>query len=89
MKDDDILNAVLNQLGDSYEYIKPLGEGASSKVYLVYNRHLKQKRALKIMDHEFLLQLLAKGKGNIHQAKEESAILILKAHTLFFLLLPR
>ena len=71
MKDDDILNAVLSQLGDSYEYIKPLGEGASSKVYLLYHRHLKQKRALKIMDYEFLRQLLAKGKGNSQHAKEE------------------
>jgi serine/threonine protein kinase len=63
LKDDnDILNAVLSQLGDSYEYKKSLGEGTTSRVYLVYQKHLKQYRALKIMDYEYIHHSLVKGK---------------------------
>jgi predicted Ser/Thr protein kinase len=51
---DDIAKAVFSQMGDSYEYIKFLGKGATSRVYLVYQKHLKQYRALKIMDYEYI-----------------------------------
>lgn len=57
MKDiheDDLLKAVLSRMGDSYEYIKFLGKGAHSRVYLVYQKHLKQYRALKIMNYEYI-----------------------------------
>ncbi|NIM15732.1 MAG: protein kinase [Candidatus Aminicenantes bacterium] len=62
MKDDndDILKAVFNRMGDSYEYIKYLGTGATSRVYLVYQKHLKQYRALKIMDNEYIHLLMDK-----------------------------
>ncbi|MGD2089622.1 MAG: serine/threonine-protein kinase [Candidatus Aminicenantes bacterium] len=60
MKDvnDDILKAVFSQMGDSYEYIKFLGKGATSRVYMVYQKHLKQHRALKIMDYEYVHLLM-------------------------------
>ena len=51
---DDILKAVFSQMGDSYEYIKFLGKGATSRVYLVFQKHLKQYRALKIMEYEYI-----------------------------------
>ena len=62
MKDvsDDILKAVFSQMGDSYEYIKFLGKGATSRVYLVYQKHLKQHRALKIMNYEYVYLLMEK-----------------------------
>ena len=62
MKDDndDIAKAVFSQMGDSYEYIKFLGKGATSRVYLVYQKHLKQYRALKIMDYEYIHLLMEK-----------------------------
>lgn len=55
---DDILKAVFSQMGDSYEYIKFLGKGATSRVYLVYQKHLKQHRALKIMDYDYVHLLM-------------------------------
>jgi serine/threonine protein kinase len=57
---DDILKAVFSQMGDSYEYVKSLGKGATSRVYLVYQKHLKQYRALKIMDYEYIHLLMEK-----------------------------
>lgn len=57
---DDILKAVLSRMGDSYEYIKFLGKGANSRVHLVYQKHLKQYRALKIMNYEYLHLILDK-----------------------------
>jgi serine/threonine protein kinase len=57
---DDISKAVFSQMGDSYEYIKFLGKGATSRVYLVYQKHLKQYRALKIMDYEYIHLLMEK-----------------------------
>ena len=62
MKDDydDISKAVLSQLGDSYEYIKFLGKGATSRVYRVYQKHLKEYRALKIMNYEYVHLLMEK-----------------------------
>ncbi|UCH93397.1 MAG: protein kinase, partial [Candidatus Aminicenantes bacterium] len=35
-------------------YIKYLGKGATSRVFLVYQKHLKQFRALKIMEYEYI-----------------------------------
>jgi serine/threonine protein kinase len=57
---DDILKAVLSQLGDSYEYIKFLGKGATSRVYLMFQKHLKEYRALKIMNYEYVHLLMEK-----------------------------
>jgi serine/threonine protein kinase len=57
---DDIAKAVFSQMGDSYEHIKFLGKGATSRVYLVYQKHLKQYRALKIMDYEYIHLLMEK-----------------------------
>ncbi|MCU0290226.1 MAG: hypothetical protein MUF15_28055 [Acidobacteria bacterium] len=54
MNDNDILNAVLNQLDDSYEYKKKIGKGATSKVYLLYHKYVKQYRALKIMGYDYI-----------------------------------
>jgi serine/threonine protein kinase len=61
---DDLLKAVFNQLGDSYEYIKFLGKGATSRVYLVYQKHFKEYRALKIMSSEYVHLLMEKEKDN-------------------------
>jgi serine/threonine protein kinase len=55
---DDILKAVLSQMGDSYEHIEFLGRGATSRVYKVFQKHLKQHRALKIMDYEYVHLLM-------------------------------
>jgi serine/threonine protein kinase len=57
---DNILKAVFSRMGDSYEYMKYLGKGATSRVYLVYQKHLKQYRALKIMDNEYIHLLMEK-----------------------------
>lgn len=51
-----------------YEYIKSLGGGGFSKVYLVRHKYLDE-RVLKIMDCNFLLQLLE--KENIEESKQE------------------
>jgi len=67
--DKEILKAVRKHLGDSYEFIRPLGEGATSKVYLVYQKYLKQYRALKIMDYEYIYQSLV--KGNVADSMKE------------------
>ena len=47
-----MLKAVLQKLGDKYEFIKPLGQGGFSKVYLLRHKHLDEEHALKIMDFD-------------------------------------
>jgi serine/threonine protein kinase len=63
---DDLLRDVLSELQDSYDYIKTIGKGAQSKVYQLYHRHLKQNRALKIMNISRSLM-----EENISDIKEE------------------
>jgi serine/threonine protein kinase len=51
MKKDELLKEVLAQIGGSYEVVKPIGEGAFSKVYLIHHKLLRENRALKIMTY--------------------------------------
>jgi tRNA A-37 threonylcarbamoyl transferase component Bud32 len=61
MKEDEALKRVLQKLGPKYEYIKFIGQGSFSKVYLLHHKILGQKYALKIMDSHYILQTLEKG----------------------------
>ncbi len=69
MLDDEILKLVLNKLGNRYEFIKFLGQGSFSKVYLLLDKIFKRQIALKIMDFEYILKTLE--KGGIKNIKEE------------------
>jgi serine/threonine-protein kinase len=61
METDDIFKeAVLDRLGSKYVYIKDLGEGAFSSVYLVRHNFLEEGHALKIMNSRHILQKLQK-----------------------------
>ncbi len=60
LKVDDVLKAVLKKLGGAYEYIKHLGGGEFSNVYLVKHKASGKQHALKIMDYHYLLQRLKK-----------------------------
>ncbi|MCX6583583.1 MAG: SUMF1/EgtB/PvdO family nonheme iron enzyme [Candidatus Aminicenantes bacterium] len=61
MKEDDALKSVLQKLGAKYEYIRFIGQGSFSKVYLLHHKILGQEHALKIMDSHYILQTLEKG----------------------------
>ncbi len=56
-----MLEAVLQRLGDKYEFIKPLGQGGFSKVYLLRHKHLDEEHALKIMDFDNISRRLEEG----------------------------
>lgn len=60
MKVDSVLKAVLDELGGVYEYIKHLGGGEFSNVYLVKHTVSGENYALKIMDYHYLIQRLKK-----------------------------
>jgi serine/threonine protein kinase len=56
---ESILKAVLNKLGEKYEYIKSLRGGGFSRVYLVRHKFFDDC-VLKIMDYYYLMQKLEK-----------------------------
>ncbi|MCX6583139.1 MAG: bifunctional serine/threonine-protein kinase/formylglycine-generating enzyme family protein [Candidatus Aminicenantes bacterium] len=60
MKIDSVLKAVLEELGGTYEYVKHLGGGEFSNVYLVKHKASGENYALKIMDYHYLIQRLKK-----------------------------
>jgi serine/threonine protein kinase len=57
---DDVLKAALEQLGEDYEFIRHLGGGEFSNVYLVRHAGTGEEQALKIMDYYYLVQKLKK-----------------------------
>lgn len=60
MKVDSVLKAVLEELGGVYEYVRHLGGGEFSNVYLVKHTASGENHALKIMDYHYLIQRLKK-----------------------------
>lgn len=60
MKTDNVLKAVMKKLDKTYEYLKRLGGGEYSNIYLVKHKTSGQEHALKILDYHFLLQKLEK-----------------------------
>ena len=60
MLSDDVLKAILKKLEKKYEYIKHLGGGEFSNVYLVKHKISGKEHALKILDYHYLLQRLKK-----------------------------
>jgi len=59
---DNLLNAILKKLGNEYEFVRPLGGGGFSNVYLLMNSNNKMEYALKIMDYDHLLKILKNKK---------------------------
>lgn len=57
---DGVLNAVMQELGQTYNFITRLGGGEYSNVYLVTHRESGQELAIKIMDYHYLMQKLEK-----------------------------
>lgn len=60
---DDVLNRILNKLGDKYKNERYLGYGGFSRVYLLHHNIFEKKRVLKIMDVDSLLNKLEKSKS--------------------------
>ncbi|MCP5052287.1 MAG: serine/threonine protein kinase [bacterium] len=60
MEHDRVLKAILQKLADHYSYVKHLGGGEFSNVYLVNHIPSGKERALKILDYHYLLQRLKK-----------------------------
>jgi serine/threonine protein kinase len=57
---DNILKNIAKKLGDQYEYLRHLGGGEFSNVYLVRHKISGKEHALKILDYHYLLQRLKK-----------------------------
>jgi serine/threonine protein kinase len=57
---DTLLQAVLNKIGKKYEFIKHVGGGTYSNVYLVRHTLFGEDYALKIMDYHFIKQKFKK-----------------------------
>jgi serine/threonine protein kinase len=57
---DNVLKSVARKLGDQYEYLRHLGGGEFSNVYLVKHKTSGKEHALKILDYHYLLQRLKK-----------------------------
>ncbi len=57
-----MLEAALRKLGNRYKYVKSLGEGGFSNVYLIKDSTNNMEYALKIMDYDYLQQILKKKK---------------------------
>ncbi|MCI0470482.1 MAG: SUMF1/EgtB/PvdO family nonheme iron enzyme [Candidatus Aminicenantes bacterium] len=51
MTSDKVLKDVLEKLANEYEFIRPIGQGAFSDVYLLKHKILQEIRALKIMSY--------------------------------------
>lgn len=60
MDNDNVVKAVFNKLGSEYKYVRHLGGGEFSNVYLVKHIATGKERALKILDYHFLLQRFKK-----------------------------
>lgn len=69
MQIDDFKKAVLKKLGEKYKYIRELGGGTFSNVYLILHTHFDEEHALKIMDSEDIIKRLE--KGNIEESKQK------------------
>jgi serine/threonine protein kinase len=57
---DGVFKAAQKKLGKTYDFIKHLGGGEFSNVYLVKHKKTGQEHALKILDYHYLLQRLRK-----------------------------
>ncbi len=57
---DNVIYAALKKLGEKYEYIKRLGGGEFSNVYLIKHKTSGKEHAIKILDYHYLLQKLKK-----------------------------
>lgn len=57
---DGVFKAAQKKLGKTYDFIKHLGGGEFSNVYLVKYKKTGQEHALKILDYHYLLQRLRK-----------------------------
>lgn len=60
MENDNVVKAVFNKLGSEYKYVRHLGGGEFSNVYLVKHIATGKEHALKILDYHFLLQRFKK-----------------------------
>lgn len=67
MQIDDIKKAVLKKLGGKYKYIRDLGGGTFSNVYLVLHTTSNKEHALKIMNSQYIIKKL--NKENIRDSK--------------------
>jgi serine/threonine protein kinase len=56
----NVLKDFLQKSGDTYEYIRHLGGGEFSNVYLIRHKTSGKEHALKILDYHYLLQRLKK-----------------------------
>lgn len=67
---DNVLNEVLRKLGEEkYEYLKPLGSGGFSNVYLVSHKIFNEKHVLKVMRTTHILKSVKKQDGRPTQKK--------------------
>lgn len=57
---DGVFKAAQKKLGKTYDFIRHLGGGEFSNVYLVKHKTTGQEHALKILDYHYLLQRLRK-----------------------------
>jgi serine/threonine protein kinase len=57
---DGVFKAAQKKLGKTYDFIRHLGGGEFSNVYLVKHKNTGQEHALKILDYHYLLQRLKK-----------------------------
>jgi serine/threonine protein kinase len=57
---DNVVKAVFKKLGAEYKYVRHLGGGEFSNVYLVKHIATGKERALKILDYHYLLQRFKK-----------------------------
>ena len=57
---DGVLKSVQKKLGETYQFIRHLGGGEFSNVYLARHKTSGQDHALKILDYHYLLQRLKK-----------------------------
>jgi serine/threonine protein kinase len=64
-----VLKAVMKKLEKTYEYIKRLGGGEYSNIYLVKHKNSGQEHALKILDYQFLLQKLERANSTESKRK--------------------
>jgi serine/threonine protein kinase len=65
---DDFKKVVLKKLGKKYKYIRDLGGGTFSNVYLVLHTIFNEEHALKIMNSQHILKKLE--KENIDESKQ-------------------
>lgn len=66
---DGVFKAAQKKLGKTYQFIRHLGGGEFSNVYLVKHKDTGQEHALKILDYHYLLQRLKKEDFQSAQVK--------------------